>query len=367
MLPFFTEQYGNAASVGHRLGREAEKAVSDARRQVAALIGASPGEIIWTSGATEANNLAIKGVMAAGQPKGRKHIVTQATEHKAVLDPIQRLAREGFSITVLPVDHHGKVNLEQFRISLRQDTALVSIMWANNETGTVQDIAGLVSAAKAVVPSVVFHCDATQAAGKLPEVDVSVGIDLMSLTAHKLYGPKGCGALYVRRTRPSVSIRSLIDGGGHEKGLRSGTLNVPGIVGFGKACELAGQCVVNERERVSRLRDRLWLLLSSQLDGIHLNGPSDARLPNTLSVAFDGASAESMMMACDDICFSAGSACTIASIEPSHVLRAMGFSESRCFSSLRFSLGRSNSAVHVDYAAERLITVVRSLRSLREV
>jgi cysteine desulfurase len=362
MVPFFTAHSGNPAS-RHWSGRDADDAVASARGQVAALIHAAPSEIVWTSGATEANNLALKGVAFASQHHGR-HIITQATEHKAVLDPVERLRREGFEVTILPVDEVGRVSPQQVAAAVRTDTILVTIMWANNETGTVQDIASLVAAAKDSNPNVVFHSDATQAVGKLLEVGAGAGADLMSFSAHKLYGPKGCGALYVRRTRPSIKIEPQIDGGGHERGFRSGTLNVAGIVGFGEACKIALAQSSADFDRSKRLRAQLWTLLTEQLEATRLNGCPHSYLPNTLNVSFDGASAESVLMACDDIAMSSGSACTSASIEPSHVLRAMGVSEDRCFNSIRISIGRTTTEEEIHYVAESLIKAVQAIRAL---
>lgn len=362
MLPLFTAQSGNPAS-RHWSGRDAEHAVALARGHVAALVDAADSEIVWTSGATEANNLALKGVALAAPP-GERHIITQATEHKAVIDPVERLRRQGFEVTMLSVDEMGQVSAQQVAAAVRPDTVLVSIMWANNETGTVQDIASLVAAAKASNPKVIFHSDATQAVGKLPRVGASSGVDLMSFSAHKLYGPKGCGALYVRRTRPSIKIEPLIDGGGHERGLRSGTLNVAGIVGFGEACRIAAAKCVADYGRFRQLRDQLWAHLSEQLEGAHLNGCPHSCLPNTLNVSFDGARAESILMACDDVAMSSGSACTSASIEPSHVLRAMGVSQDRCFNTIRISIGRSTSDDDINYVGKCLVKAVRAIRAL---
>jgi cysteine desulfurase len=367
MLPFFRTRFGNSAS-RHWCGSDAESAVTAARQQVAALIGAAPGEMIWTSGATEANNLAIRGVVQAAHRAGNgKHIVTQATEHNAVLDPIAKLRKDGFEVTILPVDAEGRVSPDHLATAIRKDTALVSIMWANNETGTVQDMAALVSAAKASKKDVVFHSDATQALGKLPELTVSIGIDLLSFTAHKLYGPKGCGALYLRRRRPSIAIEAIIDGGGHERGLRSGTLNVPGIVGFGKACEIAKAVCVSEQSRIVCLRDKLWGSLTEKIPGVRLNGSPTSRLPNTINAVFDGTNAESILMACGDIAMSSGSACTSASIEASHVLRAMGIAETDCFSSIRISLGRFTTIQDIEYTSARLASAVASIRALNQV
>lgn len=364
MLPFFTTICGNAASQ-HWAGREADEAVGTARQQLATLLGVSPREIIWTSGATEANNIAVKGIASASHRRGGgRHVITQATEHKAILDPLRRLQSEGFELTVLPVDEDGRLDPETLRKAMRPDTALVSVMWANNETGTVQDIAGLVHVAKSVNPQVLFHSDATQAVGRIPVLPERAGVDLLSCSAHKVYGPKGCGALYVHRGQKRLVPEPLFDGGGHERGLRPGTLNVPGIVGFGAACRIAGDEQAQAAVRLRILHNDLLARLRAGLSDVLVNGSESQGLPNTLNVCLVGASAESVMLACPEIAMSAGSACTSTKIEPSHVLRAMGFDEERCFSSLRLSLGRGTTAEEVSYVADRLCNVVRAVRSI---
>lgn len=366
MVPYLTEAYGNAASRSHSFGWAAEKAVETGRQQVASLIGASPKEIIFTSGATESNNLAIQGVVEAARqsaPTRPLHIITQSTEHKAVLDPCAWVGERGCRIHVLPVTSDGCIILDELRRSL--DTlrpALVSIMFANNEIGTIQaveEIGRLCHKAGAL-----FHTDAAQAVGKLPIDVIRMNIDLLSISAHKIYGPKGIGALYVRRRNPRVDLIQQIHGGGHERGIRSGTLNVPGIVGFGTASRLAETEMDSEAIRLARLRDGLQAKLQSSLDDIHVNGSRNHRLPGNLNVTFRHVDAESIMTAIGDIAISSGSACTSASIEPSHVLRAIGLDHEAAHSSLRISLGRFNTQEEIDYAADRLIDVVTTLRNV---
>lgn len=361
MLPYLREHFGNAASRNHVFGWEAERAVSRAREQVAALINASDKEIIWTSGATESDNIAIKGAARMYENKGR-HIITQATEHKAVLDPCHWLGEQGFDVTYLPVDRRGRVDPAQIRAALRDDTILVSIMHANNEIGTIQPIAEIGALCKE--NGVLFHVDAAQTFGKLP-IDVeAMGIDLLSSSAHKIYGPKGVGLLYVRRRRPRVRCEPVMHGGGHERGMRSGTLNVPGIVGMGAATVLAGERMEAEGRRLASLRDRLWEGLAGQIDTIYRNGDPDHCLPNTLNVSFAYVEGESLMMGCDRIAVSSGSACTSASLEPSYVLRALGVGDALAHGSIRFSLGRFTTADEIE---ETITQVAQAVARLREM
>jgi len=361
MLPFFREHFGNAASRNHSFGWVAEEAVENARAQVARLINASAKEIIFTSGATEANNLAIKGVADAYREKGN-HIITQATEHKAVLDTCKRLENAGFNVTYLPVSRDGRIRLDELTRVITPKTILISIMYANNEIGVVQPIAEIGRIAKD--KKILFHVDAVQAIGKIP-VDVqAAGIDLLAITAHKLYGPKGAGALYVRRRDPRVQFAAQLDGGGHERGMRSGTLNVPGIVGLGKACELCQKEMAAESTRLRGLRDRLQHGLETKLDGVSANGSMEHRLPHSLNMSFAGVDGESLMMGINDIAVSSGSACTSANLEASYVLRALGVSEDLAHSSIRFGLGRFNTEEEVDYVVGRLAEVVAKLREL---
>jgi len=361
MLPYFTRHFGNAASRSHAYGWEAEEAVKFAREQVAALIGAEPGEIVFTSGATEADNLAIKGVFDMYKNKGN-HIITVATEHKAVLDTCRHLEKEGAEITYLPVNKDGTVDLQQLESAIRPTTILVAIMYANNETGTIQPIRSISAIVKK--HSLIFFSDAVQAAGKIP-VDVNAdGIDLAALTAHKIYGPKGVGALYVRRKNPRVRLTPQLDGGGHEKGIRSGTLNVPGIVGFGKAAELASETWATEGARLSRLRDKLENALL-QLADVSVNGNRNSRLPHVTNLSFANAESEGLMIGFNkNVAVSSGSACTSASLEPSYVLKAMGVNDSAALASLRFSLGRFTTEEEVNYAIEQVSAGVRKMRGL---
>ena len=359
MVPYFTEQFGNAASRQHAYGWEAQEAVDTGRRQVAALINASPGEIIFTSGATESNNLAIKGCARALRERG-DHLITAATEHKSVLDSFRRLADEGWALTVLRVTPEGFVDLDELRQSLTDRTVLVSIMAANNEIGVLQPLAEI---AAIVRPSgALLHTDAAQAAGKIPLDVEALGVDLLSLTAHKCYGPKGIGALYVRRRRPRLQLECLIDGGGHENGLRSGTLNVPGIVGLGAALDICQKEMSAEATRLATLRDRLLDGLRSGLDGVRLNGSAERRLPHNLHVSFDGIDGESLLMALGDLAVSTGSACSSGSEKPSHVLEAIGAVGERAGASIRFGLGRMTTDAEIDAAIDRVTKVVRSLR-----
>lgn len=360
MLPFFGPRFGNASSRGHSYGWEAEKAVEMARRRVAALAGAEPREIVFTSGATESDNLAIKGAVEARLPRGAR-IVTMATEHKAVLDPIRRLERRGIEACVLPPGPDGLLELDRLRAAVRPDTALVSVMYANNEIGVIQPIRAIGALCRE--RGVMFHCDAVQAFGKIA-VDVERdNIDLMSMSAHKMYGPKGVGALYIRRRDPRVAIQAQMDGGGHEAGFRSGTLNVPAIVGFGEACALCAGEMQGEAARVAALRDRLRSALEA-LGGVRVNGSLERRLPGNLNLAFQGVDAEALLLALPDVALSTGSACSSTAIESSHVLRALAPGDSLARSSLRFGLGRFTTAEEIDYAAARIFEAVRKLRSL---
>src|SRR5687768_1326307 len=356
MLPYFTEKFGNAASKHHRFGWEASDAVERARKQVAALIGAGSKDVIFTSGATEANNLAIKGAAMARQAD-RNHLVTVATEHKAVLDPLTRLAHDGWQVTVLPVDASGLLDLAALDRAITERTALVSVMAANNEIGVVQPIKEAASIAHA--KGAWFHTDAVQSAGKVPFDVEALDVDFASLSAHKIYGPKGVGALYARRRSRNVGVVPQIDGGGHERGLRSGTLNVPGIVGFGRAAEIARAEMADEAKRVGALRDRLLNGLRA-IDGLSVNGAMTDRLPGNLNVSFDGVDGEALLVSLDDVAVSSGAACTQA--EPSHVLLALGLTKNRALASLRFGIGRSTTAEDIDYAARKVSDVVTRLR-----
>jgi cysteine desulfurase len=361
MMPYFTDIFGNAASRNHEFGWKAEEAVETARKQIADLIGANSKEIVFTSGATESNNLAIKGVAEMYAERGN-HIITMAIEHKAVLDTCKHLEQKGMRVTYLPVQKDGLVDLDQLRDAITDKTILVSIMYANNEIGTIQDVKaiGKLCAEK----NVLFHSDAVQAVGKIPVNVVEDGIHLLSLTGHKLYGPKGVGALYVRRRNPRVQITSQIDGGGHERGMRSGTLNVPGIVGLGKACELARLEMAEEAKKLSGLRDYLKERLMGALDETYINGSLDRRLPNNLNISFAYVEGESLLMGINDIAVSSGSACTSATLEPSYVLKALGAGDDLAHSSIRFGLGRFNTKEDVEYAADKTISVVKKLREL---
>jgi cysteine desulfurase len=361
MLPYFTGRFGNAASRNHQFGWEAEQAVENAREQIAKLVGATSKEIIFTSGATESDNLAIKGVAEMYKEKGN-HIITAATEHKAVLDTCKRLEKYGYRVTYLPVGADGLINLDDLRRAIDDKTILVTIMYANNEIGVIQPIAeiGKLCHEKGVL----FHSDAVQAVGKVPVNVIKDNIDLMSITAHKIYGPKGVGALYVRRKSPRVQITAQIDGGGHERGMRSGTLNVPGIVGLGKACAIAMEEMPEESKRLAFLRDRLKSKLEQSLDEIHINGTMEHRLPGNLNMSFVYVEGESLLMGINDIAVSSGSACTSATLEPSYVLKALGLGDDVAHSSIRFGIGRFNSEAEVDYVADKLIDTVKKLREL---
>ncbi|MGE5362463.1 MAG: IscS subfamily cysteine desulfurase [Bacteroidales bacterium] len=361
MLPYFTERFGNAASRNHSFGWQADEAVEAARKQVAELIGGTAKEIVLTSGATESDNLAIKGVAEMYRQKGN-HIITAVTEHKAVLDTCKRLEKQGFEVTYLRVQRDGLVDLDDLQRATTTRTILITIMMVNNEVGVVQPIAEIGRIARE--RGIIFHTDAVQAAGKLP-IDVNaLNADLVSLSAHKMYGPKGVGALYVRRKNPRVLVAPIIDGGGHERGMRSGTLNVPGIVGFGKAAEIARQEMAAESERVGALRDRLLAGLRENLDHISVNGSLDHRAPNNLNVSFAFVEGESLLMGISDIAVSSGSACTSASLEPSYVLKALGTGDELAHSSIRFGLGRFNTEEEVDYVVKRVTEVVTRLRDM---
>lgn len=370
MLPYFTEEYGNAASVSHSFGSKAKDAVAAAREAIAAAIGARSREIVFTSGATESNNLAILGVAERASQRGR-HLLSVCTEHPSVLDPLARLGRRGFEVTLLPVvqtpqTSAGQVVLEQLAEALRPDTILVSVMLANNEIGSIQPIADIVRVCGE--RGVLVHCDASQAVGKIP-IDVErLGVDLMSFSAHKVYGPKGIGALYVRRRTPPIRLEPLVYGGRHEFGLRSGTLNVPGIVGFGRALELAVEEMPDEPARLRALRSRLFQGLSAAIPRIGLNGPAldppNLRLPGNLNMSFAGVDGETILVNLPDVCLSSGSACTSASPEPSHVLRALGIGDELARSSLRFGLGRFNTTEEVDAVVSRLGEVICRLRAM---
>jgi cysteine desulfurase len=352
MSPYFCDVFGNAASRNHSFGWAAEEAVEKAREQVAALVGAGPKEIVWTSGATESNNLAIKGAADMYKDKGR-HIITSIIEHKAVLDPCKRLMKQGYDVTWLEPDREGIIYGDQVAQAMRDDTILVTLMWANNEIGTLNEVPqiGQVCHDKGVI----FHTDATQYVGKLP-VDVgAANIDLLSATGHKIYGPKGCGFLYVRRRRPRVRLTAIMEGGGHERGMRSGTLNVPGIVGLGKACEICAQEMADEAERLGALRKRLADGILGRLDMAVLNGHPTRRLPHTANISFPYVEGESLMMALKEIALSSGSACTSASLEPSYVLKGLGVGDELAHSSIRFGMGRFTTEEEVDYVIEQVV------------
>jgi cysteine desulfurase len=361
MLPFFSKHYGNAASRTHAFGWKAEEAVEMARVQVGELIGAHPKEIVFTSGATEADNLAIKGVAAMYRPQGN-HIITSRTEHHAVLDPCKHLEREGFQVSYLPVDSFGRVTAQQVADVMTERTILVSIMAANNEIGTLQPIAAIGKICKE--RHVLFHSDAVQAIGKVPFLVEESGADLVSLSAHKMYGPKGVGALYVRRRDPHVRLEPLFDGGGHERGMRSGTLPVPLIVGFGQACALCREHLSDEAGFTRCLRERLRAGLMDGLKDVYLNGHPTDRLPGNLNLSFAFVQGEALMMAMRSVAVSSGSACTSASVEPSYVLRALGTSDDLAHSSIRFGLGRFNTEAEVDFVIAEVIRAVERLRAL---
>jgi cysteine desulfurase len=361
MVPFFTEKFGNAASRNHAFGWEAEEAVEKARKQVADLIGASAKEVIFTSGATESNNLAIKGVAEMYREKGN-HIITCVTEHKAVIDTCKKLEKQGTRVTYLPVQKDGRIDLDELRATITDKTILITIMTANNEIGVLQPIEEIGKLAKE--KGILFHTDAVQAVGKVPFDVTKSKVDLVSISGHKIYGPKGVGALYVRRRNPRVLLSEQISGGGHERGMRSGTLNVPGIVGLGKATALAQAEMATESERLRTLRDRLNEKLHQNLDEIYINGSTEHRLPHNLNISFAYVEGESLLMGINDVAVSSGSACTSASLEPSYVLKALGAGDDLAHSSIRFGLGRWTTDDEVDYVVEKLTTVVRRLREM---
>jgi cysteine desulfurase len=361
MTPYFTMVFGNSASRNHSFGWEAEEATEKARKQTADIIGATSKEIVFTSGATESNNLAIKGVAEMYAEKGN-HIITAATEHKAVLDTCKRLEKDGIRVTYLPLQQNGLVDLDQLKSAITDKTILISIMYANNEIGVLQPVAEIGKMARE--RGVLFHTDATQAVGKVP-VDVNrENIDILSISAHKMYGPKGVGALYVRRRNPRVQLTAQIDGGGHERGMRSGTLNVPGIVGLGAACAIAKAEMAEEGKRLAYLRDKMKDRLLAALDEVYINGTMEHRLPNNLNISFAYVEGESLLMGINDIAVSSGSACTSATLEPSYVLKALGAGDDLAHSSIRFGLGRFNTEEEVDYVTAKVVDVVKKLRDL---
>jgi cysteine desulfurase len=361
MLPYFTEKFGNAASRNHPFGWAAEEAVENARSQIAKLIGASPKEIIFTSGATESDNLAIKGVAEMYREKGN-HIITAVTEHKAVLDTCKRLEKYGYRVTYLPVMKDGLIDLEDLKRAINDKTILVTIMAANNEIGVLQPVEEIGKICRE--RGVLFHTDAVQAIGKVAFDVNKMNVDIASITAHKIYGPKGVGALYVRRKNPRVQLAAIIDGGGHERGMRSGTLNVPSIVGLGKSAELCLQEMPEESKRMAALRDRLKNSIMSRLDEVYINGSMEHRLPQNLNISFAYVEGESLLMGINDVAVSSGSACTSATLEPSYVLKALGTGDDLAHSSIRFGLGRFNTEAEVDYVADKLVDVVTRLREL---
>ena len=361
MIPFFTEKYGNSASRNHSYGWDAEEAVDSAREQVASIINASSKEIIFTSGATEANNLAIKGVASMYRKKGN-HLISTITEHKAVIDPLKRIERDGCKVTFLNVDKNGMISLEELENSITDETVLVSLMAGNNEIGTLHPLKEIGKICKA--KGVLFHTDATQAVGKVP-VDVDeMGIDLLSLSGHKMYGPKGIGALYVRRKDPRVRLDAMMDGGGHERGMRSGTLPVPMIVGLGMAAEIARKEMSTESQRLLHLRNRLHTGITSKLEDVYLNGHPELRLPGNLNLSFAFVEGEGLMMGIKDIAVSSGSACTSASLEPSYVLKALGLGDELAHSSIRFGLGRFTTEEEIDFVIQDVVRAVNHLRDM---
>lgn len=361
MLPYFSEIYGNAASRGHGFGWASEEAIAKARTQAAGLIGADPREIVWTSGATESDNLALKGVMEKYAAKGN-HLITVVTEHKAVLDAAKHLETTGHRVTYLKVDRQGRVDLNALREALTEQTVLVSVMMGNNEIGTLQPIAEIGALCRE--HDVLFHTDATQCIGKMPVSVQELPIDLMSFTAHKMHGPKGVGALYVRRRSPRVRLTSQMDGGGHEQGMRSGTLNVPGIVGFGKASEICQNELGWEQANLTRLRDRLIHGILEEIDGTTLNGPPTERLPHNANIAFAGVEGDALLVALPEVALSTGSACSSESLEPSYVLKALGLSDAMAYSSVRFGISRFTTEEEIDYVLGRLPEAVARLRRL---
>ena len=361
MLPYFIEKFGNAASRNHQFGWEAEEAVENARKQIARLIHCDAKEIVFTSGATESDNLALKGATEMYKEKG-DHVITCATEHRAVLDTCKALEKRGIKVTYLPVEKDGRVNPDEVRKAITDKTILISIMLANNEIGTIHPIAEIGKIAKE--KGILLHCDATQGVGKIP-VDVeALKVDLMSFTSHKIYGPKGVGALYVRKKGPRVRLVPQIDGGGHERGMRSGTLPVPLIIGFGKACELCEQDMPVESKRIAAMRDRLQTQIMKDLDECYLNGHQTERLPHNLNISFAYVEGEALLMGVKEIALSSGSACTSATLEPSYVLRALGVGSDLAHSSIRFGLGRFTTDEEVDYTAKRMVEAVTRLREM---
>jgi cysteine desulfurase len=361
MMPYFTEHFGNAASRNHAFGWVAEEAVEKSRKQIGQLIGANSKEIIFTSGATESNNLALKGVAQMYAERGN-HIITAATEHKAILDTCKHLEKEGIRVTYLPLKGDGLVDLDMLREAITDKTILVSIMYANNEIGVIQPIREIGRICKE--KGVLFHTDAVQAAGKIPVNVIDDNIDLLSMSGHKIYGPKGVGALYVRRRNPRVQLTAQMDGGGHERGMRSGTLNVPGIVGLGAACEIAQKEMAEEITRTAKLRDKLKAKLEAELEETYINGSLEHRLPGNLNMSFAYVEGESLLMGINDVAVSSGSACTSATLEPSYVLKALGLGDDLAHTSIRFGIGRFNTEEEIDYTANKVISVVNKLREL---
>jgi cysteine desulfurase len=361
MLPYFMEKFGNAASRNHSFGWAAEEGVETARERIAKLVGATTKEIIFTSGATESDNLAIKGVAEMYKEKGN-HVITAVTEHKAVLDTCKRLEKYGYRVTYLPVQKDGLIDLDDLKRAMDDKTILVTIMFANNEIGVLQPVAEIGKLCHE--RGVIFHSDATQAVGKVPVDVIKQNIDVMSISAHKMYGPKGVGALYVRRKNPRVQISAIIDGGGHERGMRSGTLNVPGIVGLGKACAIATEEMAKESCTLAGLRNRLRDSIMNRLDEVYINGSMEHRLPGNLNISFAYVEGESLLMGINDIAVSSGSACTSATLEPSYVLKALGTGDDLAHSSIRFGIGRFNTQAEVDYVADRVVDTVQRLREL---
>lgn len=361
MLPYFIEKFGNAASRNHQFGWEAEEAVENARKQIAKLIHCDAKEVVFTSGATESDNLALKGVVEMYKAKG-DHVITCTTEHRAILDTCKSLEKRGIKVTYLPVEKNGRVNPDEVRKAITDKTILISIMLANNEIGTIHPIAEIGKIAKE--KGILLHCDATQGVGKIP-VDVdALKVDLMSFTAHKIYGPKGVGALYVRKKGPRVRLVPQIDGGGHERGMRSGTLPVPSIIGFGKACELCEQEMPVESKRIAAMRDRLQAQIMKDLDECYLNGHPTERLPHNLNISFAYVEGEALLMGVKEIALSSGSACTSATLEPSYVLRALGVGSDLAHSSIRFGLGRFTTDEEIDYTGKRMVEAVKRLREM---
>lgn len=361
MLPYFTDIFGNAASRNHEYGWGAEEAVDKARGQIAKLVGANVKEIIFTSGATESNNLALKGALNMYAEKGN-HLITVTSEHNAILDTCKALEREGKVVTYLPIDEKGFINLDDLRNAITDKTVIVSVMYANNEMGVIQDVKAIGAICRE--KGVFFHTDATQAVGKVPINVEEDNIDIMSFSAHKMYGPKGVGALYVRRRNPRVLLQPMMDGGGHERGMRSGTLNVPGIVGFGKAAEICKQELADEAIRAKRLANKLKDGLMSALEETYLNGDWEKRLPGNVNISFNWVEGESLLMGLKEIALSSGSACTSATLEPSHVLKALGLGDDLAHSSLRFGIGRFNTEEDIDYTISRVTEVVTHLREM---